>query len=440
MNMTKKNILKTFVFASILTLVFGVSSFAAVLDPTIPRFPADTLSLQSDGTASFELPAYIGGWKRFDIQLLKRVTTVNPSNNVVTYTYKTQGSIKQVDPTDKSYTFTISSVGYYQFQIRGVNLEGNYGEWIAIYDNSTWASRKTEYPGVAVDEDDISAGGGGSHSGGIGPTDYYYGPGVINNNQMLPYGYQNYYIGPNGQIIYTNPYQQYGYNNNNYNPNQGTYSYPQVPSPYGTNNQYGYNQYGYNQYGYNNGYNQYGYNANGMTNPNYYNGGVGNNVGNYSQGTNNNYNPNTYNNTGTPQISQGLEIGWHVDSNGRFYYQGNGVVLKGTWYFIDGSYYRFSDNGYLLVNQWFRDNTTGFWYYLGGDGRMLVGWQCINGVWYYFKPENGNGFGTMYMNTSLQINDAQYGSGIYAFDANGAMVRNAWFGGYYYGSDGNRRN
>lgn len=429
MKVKKNNILITIVFALTLTFFMSVNSFAAVLDPTIPKFAADTLSLSSDGTADFIVPTYSGGWKRFDIQLLKRVTTVNPSNSVVTYTYKTQGSVKQVDPSDRSYSFTISSVGYYQFQIRGVNLEGNYGEWVAIYDNSQWSHRKSEYPGVSVDEDDISA-GGGSHTGGIGyGNDYYYGPGVM-NNYMNPYGYQNYYYGPNGQIIYNNPYQQYAYNqgqgNYYYNPYQGNSNYPQVPAPY-ANNQYGYNTNGYNVNGYNNG---------ALTNPNYYTGNNGANVGNYSQG--NNYNPSTYNNTGTPQISQGLEIGWHVDNNGRFYYQGNGVVLKGTWYFIDGSFYRFSDYGYTLANQWFRDNTTGYWYYLGGDGRMLTGWQSINGVWYYFKPENGNGYGTMYMNTSLQINDAKYGSGVYAFDSNGAMVKNAWFGGYYYGSDGRR--
>ena len=437
MKVKKNNILITIVLVLASTFFISVNSFAAVLDPAIPKFAADTLSLSSDGTASFEIPRYDLGWKRFDVQLLKRVTTVNPSNSVVTYTYKTQGSVKQVDPGDRSYSFTISSVGYYQFQIRGVNLEGNYGEWVAIYDNSAWSQKKSEYPGVSVDEDDISA-GGGSHTGGIGyGNDYYYGPGVI-NNYMNPYGYQNYYYGPNGQIIYNNPYQQYPYNQGNgyYNPYPSNSNYPQVPAPY--NNQYGYNQYGYNQYGNNQyGYNTNGYNNGSLTNPNYYNGNNGGNVGSYNQG-NNNYNQGTYNNTGTPQITQGLEIGWHVDNNGRFYYQGNGVVLKGTWYFIDGSFYRFSDYGYTLANQWFRDNTTGYWYYLGGDGRMLTGWQCINGVWYYFKPENGNGYGTMYMNTSLQINDSKYGSGVYAFDANGAMVKNAWFGGFYYGSDGRR--
>ena len=58
----------------------------------------------------------------------------------------------------------------------------------------------------------------------------------------------------------------------------------------------------------------------------------------------------------------------------------------------------------------------------------------------YFKPQNGNGYGTMYSNTSLYIEDREWGNGQYAFDANGAMVKNAWYGGYYYNNDGRRAN
>ena len=408
-----KNKIAKFLIITILINLLSVNSIsAAILDPNIPAFNPNLLVLSSDGSASFTPPVYVGSWKRFDIQLLKRVTTATLSGTLV-YTYKTQGSIKHVEPTEKSYDFTISSIGYYQFQIRGVNLEGNYGPWTAIYDNNLWVYNKSMYPGVAVTEDDIGVGGSIGSGTGVYWNDYYYGPGV--NNYYSGYNYQNGVIGPNGQIIYNNGTNQYQANNN----------YPQVTSPYAYDN-YQYNN-GQN-YQYNNGQNY----QNEQTNPNYYSGNYTNNYNNY-----NNYN---YNSGSTPQISQALEIGWHVDSNGRFYYQGNGVVLKSTWYFIDGNYYRFSDNGYVLANQWFQDNATGYWYYLNGDGKMLTGWQCINGAWYYFKPENGNGYGTMYRNTSLQITDRTYGTGYYAFDSNGVTVMNAWYGGYYYGRDGKRTN
>ncbi|MBQ7743543.1 MAG: hypothetical protein IJ790_01090 [Lachnospiraceae bacterium] len=426
----KNKILKILSLAVLLILVSGIANFAAQLDPSIPSFDANALSLTSDGTARFVAPAYAGEFKRYDIQLLKRVTVASGSNLV--YVYKTSGTIKYADVNETEYTFNISSIGYYQFQIRGENLEGNYGAWSAIYDNSIWASNKLAYPGVAVTEDDISA--GGNSSSGIGSGSIYsYGPGVVQYG-YYPYTNQYWVIGPNGEIIYNyagnqsnNFYtnQQYaasamaqgpGYVNNYAGANSaltpytGISSYPVAPSPYssGTTTSSG----------------AAISSGNGQTNPNY-------------SGATTNYSG-TVNSNATPQITQGLESGWHVDNNGRFFYQGNGVVLKGTWYLIDGAYYRFSNNGYALTNQWFRDSQTGYWYFLSADGRMVTGWQKINGAWYYFKPENGNGYGAMFANTSIEINDPAWGHGIYAFDANGASIMNAWFGGYYYGSDGKR--
>ncbi len=421
----KNKFFKMLLMMVLFVAMFMTFTFAASLDPTIPAFNADQLSLSSDGTARFIAPSYSGQFKRYDIQLLKRVSTMQGST--VVYSYKTSGSVQHVDPTESEHTFNISSVGYYQFQIRGENLEGNYGPWIAIYDNSTWKDRKSAYEGVAVTEDDISVGGGGGASGS--GSNYIYGPGVVQYG-YYPYNNQYYVIGPNGEMIYnyggnqSNNYygnQQYagmavaqgpGYvnnyaaGNNVLYPYTGVSNYPVAPAPFAGGTSSG--------------------TGNGQTNPNYYNGG-----GSYNSGT-------SINSSASPQITQGLESGWHVDNNGRFFYQGNGVVLRGTWYLIDGFYYRFADNGYALVNQWFKDSATGYWYYLNGEGKMVTGWQKLSGVWYYFKAQNGNGYGAMYANTSIEITDNSWGTGIYAFDSNGACIMNAWFGGYYYGSDGKR--
>lgn len=429
----KNKILKTFYLLTFIILFMNIKTFAAQLDPTIATFSSTSMSLSSDGTARFTPPAYTGHWKKFELQLLKRVSTIQ--NNMTIYSYKTSGSVRSVDPSDSEFTFNISSVGYYQFQIRGVNLEGNYSAWTMMVGPDNWST----YEGVAVTEDDISAGGSSSSGSGIGSwTNYNYGPGVAQYG-YYPYGVQQFVYGPNGEILYNNYSQQYGnYNYQNgangyvgspgyansgntgsstFYPNTGISNYPQVPAPNigGYNNNYNYNNSNYN-------------NTNGQTNPNYYT-GIGSNAQYNYQG-----------NGGAPQITQGMEVGWHVDSNGRFYYQGNGVVLRGTWYNIDGSFYRFADTGYVLANQWFKDPNTSYWYYLAADGKMVTGWQKINGAWYYFKPVNGNGYGAMYSNTQVSINDASWGNGVYAFDTNGVCIMNAWYGGYYYGSDGKRRN
>lgn len=428
-----KKICKLIFLSLLFSLILGTSCFAGKLDPTIPTFDDTTMSLSDDGTAYFTPPYYEGNWKRFDLQLLKRVSTITAVGTVI-FTYKTTGSIKYCKYDETEYSFKFPSVGYYQFQIRGENLEGNYGQWMRMSGGEEYDYC---YQGVAIDEENISIDtGGGSGSGG--------GPGVITTD-TLPAGYQYAVIGPNGQILYyyggnQSPYQN-GYNNGSQfygpgyvnngvgggsvlYPNTGITNYPLVPSPIG-------------------GTQQGTYAFDPVTGTYVYTGGNTGTV-NPTQGTSNATNPNysgmqnVINSSVSPTISQGLEIGWHVDANGRFYYQGNGILLKGTWFLIDNEYYRFSDNGYLLVNQWFKDNGTGSWYYLSGDGKMLIGWQKIGGVWYYFKPEKGNGYGTMYANTSLQINDSTWGSGVYAFDSNGAMVQNAWYGGFYYGQDGRR--
>lgn len=444
----KKKIASILIAAMIVSAFVPTGVLAAKLDPNIPT-GFQYLNLNTDGTATFTPPSYvapatinnvrvyISQWKKFEAKLLKRQSVITGGST--TYQYTETGQTKSCKADEREIELKFSTTGNYQFEIRGVNLEGNYSKWVRVSTDST-------YEGLPITEDDLSI----DNSGGSGGSGSGYGPGSVTTN-TLPIGYQYAILGPNGEILgyYGNNtsngmyngmqggmayYQQnsgqyYGPGyaaNGNQNgmvvtPNTGVSNYQQVESPYAyagvsANQAQQYANQQYNQQG------------NAQTNPNYYGG----------QGTNE-YSSNT-NMYAQPQITQGLEIGWHVDNNGRFYYQGNGAVLKGTWYLIDGAYYRFGDNGYLLANQWFKDNNTGYWYFLAGDGRMLTGWQCLNGTWYYFKPQNGNGYGTMYANTAFYIEDKQWGNGYYAFDSNGAMVRNAWYGGHYYNSDGRRAN
>ncbi len=79
-------------------------------------------------------------------------------------------------------------------------------------------------------------------------------------------------------------------------------------------------------------------------------------------------------------IEQNVDGNWDYLENGgpaRYY-------PKSKWEKINGSYFRFDDNGYALENTWYQD-AEGLWYWLKPGGFMAVGWQNINGKWYFFN-------------------------------------------------------
>ena len=413
---------------------------ASTYDPSIPNI--DSVDLTSEGIVTWVKSAAGATfpYKKFEVQLLKR-TSVNEGGLIV-HKWKTHGSKKSVEADEESFDVTFTSVGYYRVQIRGYNLDGNYSEWT-----------ESTGDGVPVTEDDISPGGSG---GGSWWDPSSGGPGVVSN---YPNGGMNLIIGPNGEIYYSNYHQsnqttgqQYlgpGYSANSMGGTQitgpgatvgggqsaGGY-YMTVPSPFAGNNQAG-AQTGGNSYLYNNTGNANNTYPGGSTNvvdPNSYNANPG-----YNQGGGGAYNAQTIDSYKTPNVTAGLEVGWHVDNYGRFYYQGNGVVLKNSWFKIDGYYYNFDQGGYMRAKTWYKDPSNQSWYYLDQDGKMVVGWQQIDNAWYYFNPNNGTGYGSLYVNTSLFIQDAM-SNGYYAFGTDGRMIANAWYGGYYYGSDGRRTN
>ena len=110
----KRKILKIVTITIVMTMLVIANVFAATLDPTIPTFDSSTMTLSSDGTAKFVPPTYSGKWKRFDIQLLKRVSSITSTSgtNTVVYSYKDSGSVKYISADENEYSFNISSVGY----------------------------------------------------------------------------------------------------------------------------------------------------------------------------------------------------------------------------------------------------------------------------------------------------------------------------------------
>lgn len=96
-----------------------------------------------------------------------------------------------------------------------------------------------------------------------------------------------------------------------------------------------------------------------------------------------------------------LKDGWYYlrnpyaagdqSSNAWFYFDAEGDMQHG-WYLDTktNDWYMLNDKSDrtlgMMLNGWYNDDQDGKWYYLDPEnGKMLVGWQKIDGQWYYFN-------------------------------------------------------
>ena len=106
-------------------------------------------------------------------------------------------------------------------------------------------------------------------------------------------------------------------------------------------------------------------------------------------------------------VKNAQKPGWTQKSGSWYHYDNKGNLTKNAWV---GNYWLGSD-GKMATNSWVDNNN----YYVGKDGlwernakkpeEKKSGWVSNGGVWYYYNKE-------------------------------GQMVKNAWAGDYYLGSDG----
>lgn len=141
---------------------------------------------------------------------------------------------------------------------------------------------------------------------------------------------------------------------------------------------------------------------------------------------------------------------WVQNGDGRWWYRhADGSYTASDWELVDGKWYLFDADGWMLTG-WQRKD--GHWYLLGADGAMLTGWQRVDGKWYflddsgamatgwrmvgdkwYFMDENGSmrqgwqmdGGKWYWLNAdgSMSADEVKMiGGSFYGFDSSGAML------------------
>lgn len=72
-------------------------------------------------------------------------------------------------------------------------------------------------------------------------------------------------------------------------------------------------------------------------------------------------------------------IGWEK-INGEWYYFDNNGAMRTGW-LRNGGYWYYLDTTGIMLTGWVKDGNT--WYYIGHTGAMTTGWQKVRGYWYY---------------------------------------------------------
>ena len=152
------------------------------------------------------------------------------------------------------------------------------------------------------------------------------------------------------------------------------------------------------------------------------------------------YGPGSWTSQSTPPATLPSN-GWFTDANGDKYYYKNGKALKG-WGYVDAEWYYFDNTGRMVTGDWAQDSRG--WYFLGADGKMMSGFREINlgradDGWYYFNTKHDGSYGRVLSGWQLINGDWYYfnekHNGTY-----GRMVTGDWAqdsrGWYFLGADG----
>lgn len=129
---------------------------------------------------------------------------------------------------------------------------------------------------------------------------------------------------------------------------------------------------------------------------------------------------------------------WQQNAKGWWYQRSDKTYPKNKWEEINGRWFYFDDQGYMLKNRWVGD------YYVGYDGAMIKGAGTPDG---YYVDEEGKwakGWKLDHKGWWYERSDKTYPRGKweeiegvwYYFNDEGYMVYNKWIQDYYVGSNG----
>ncbi len=114
-------------------------------------------------------------------------------------------------------------------------------------------------------------------------------------------------------------------------------------------------------------------------------------------------------------------IGWKKIDGSWYYLRPDYGIMATSACVIDGVLYTFNasgvNTGKVTKTGWYQNPKTGYYYYIKSDGTGAVGWEKINGKWYYFASSGAMVTGSWYIEEENKT---------YFFNEKGALASAGW--------------